>query len=216
MKSDITEEQTIEYFKLLENGNLEYRQILINSYIKYIEKIIKINFWNYKMVEELKGYGVIGLIKAIDSFDYKKNICFKTYATICIKNEILMFIRRNKKYLDNPTFNIYIDEHGNEVKVVEELVSTIYFNLSEKIDEDIEKFMIHKCLDVLNETERNIILLKFGFIDDKLYTQEELAKLFNLSQSYISRVLRKSLKKIKSEYFKLENNKKYVKVIDKK
>lgn len=216
MEKNITEEQTIEYFKFLENGNLEYREILINRYIDYVKKIINLNFFNYQMKDELLGYGIIGLIKAIDNFDYTRNIHFKTFATKCIKNEIGMFIRRNKKHLDNPTFNVYIDEHGIEVKVVEELVSTPNFNLSQKIEDDIEKLMIYKCLDTLNEIEKRIILLKYGFINDKIYNQMEISEIVGLSQSYISRIISKSLEKLKSEYFKLDEGKKYVKVIDKK
>lgn len=210
---NITEEETLEYFKLLERGNLEYREILINSYINYVEKIIYLNFFNYQMKEELLGYGVIGLIKAIDNFDYRKKVHFKTYATVCIKNEIVMFIKRNKKHLDNPTINVYFDENGNEIEIIENLVG---FDLSKKLEIDIENFIIHKSLNVLNEREKDLILLKYGFINNKIYTQDEIANLFNLSQSYISRILRRSLEKLREEYFNLSQEKKYVKVIDKK
>lgn len=216
IENNITEEQTIEYFKMLEKGNLEYRDILINSYIEYVKKIIYLNFFDYIMRDELLGYGVIGLMKAIDKFDYTKKIHFKTFATVCIKNEIRMFIKKNKKHLDNPTFNIYIDENGNEVKVIEELVSITNFNLSQKIEDDIDKIMLYQSLDSLNELEKKIVLLKYGFINNKIYTQNEISEIVGLSQSYISRLLKRSLTKIKKEYLQLEEGKKYAKVIDKK
>lgn len=158
-------------------------------------------------VEDLISIGTIGLIKAINSFDSGKNIKLATYASRCIENEILMYLRRNSKTrmevsIDEP---LNVDWDGNEL-LLSDILGTEEDVIYRDIEDEVEKKLLKKAIDRLGERERMIIDLRFGLSspDDTEMTQKEVADLMGISQSYISRLEKKIIKRLKKEIVKYE------------
>lgn len=156
-------------------------------------------------VEDLISIGSIGLIKAINTFRADKNIKLATYATRCIENEILMYLRRNTKTktevsIDEP---LNVDWEGNELLLSDILgtdVDVIYKNLEEEVDRDILK----KAINKLEKRERIIIELRYGIFSDGIEkTQKEVADMLGISQSYISRLEKRIINRLKKEFIKM-------------
>ncbi|MCD7825353.1 MAG: RNA polymerase sporulation sigma factor SigE [Clostridiaceae bacterium] len=158
-------------------------------------------------VEDLISIGTIGLIKAINTFNPLKNIKLATYASRCIENEILMYLRRNNKVryevsIDEP---LNVDWDGNEL-LLSDILGTDENVISKNIEEEVDKRLLHMALEKLNERERDIIELRFGLKsgDGKEKTQKEVADMMGISQSYISRLEKKIMKRLKKEILKME------------
>ena len=156
-------------------------------------------------VEDLISIGSIGLIKAINTFKCDKNIKLATYATRCIENEILMYLRRKKKKkievsIDEP---LNIDWEGNELLLSDILgtdIDIIYKNLEEEIDKELLK----KAIKKLDKRERIIIELRYGIFSDGIEkTQKEVADILGISQSYISRLEKRIINRLKKEFTKM-------------
>ncbi len=156
-------------------------------------------------VEDLISIGSIGLIKAINTFRADKNIKLATYATRCIENEILMYLRRNTKTktevsIDEP---LNVDWEGNELLLSDILgtdIDVIYKNLEEEVDRDILK----KAINKLDKRERVIIELRYGIFSDGIEkTQKEVADMLGISQSYISRLEKRIINRLKKEFIKM-------------
>ena len=156
-------------------------------------------------VEDLISIGSIGLIKAINTFRSDKNIKLATYATRCIENEILMYLRRNTKTktevsIDEP---LNVDWEGNELLLSDILgtdIDVIYKNLEEEVDRDILK----KAINKLDKRERVIIELRYGIFSDGIEkTQKEVADMLGISQSYISRLEKRIINRLKKEFIKM-------------
>ncbi len=156
-------------------------------------------------LEDLVSIGNIGLIKAINTFEANKNIKLATYASKCIENEILMFIRKNGKTrlevsIDEP---LNVDWDGNEL-LLADVLGNEESSVSKNIETEIDFKILRNCVDKLNKREKKIIELRYGIIDDKdELTQKEVADELGISQSYISRLEKKILKKLKKEMVKL-------------
>lgn len=157
-------------------------------------------------VEDLISIGTIGLIKAINSFDINKNIKLATYASRCIENEILMYLRRNNKTrmevsIDEP---LNVDWDGNEL-LLSDILGTDEDIIYRNLEEEAEKKILLKAVDKLNERERTIIELRFGLgnPEGNEMTQKEVADLLGISQSYISRLEKKIIKYLKKEIVRL-------------
>lgn len=158
-------------------------------------------------VEDLISIGTIGLIKAINSFDAGKNIKLATYASRCIENEILMYLRRNQKTklevsIDEP---LNVDWDGNEL-LLSDILGTDEDIIYRDIEDEVEKKLLQKAINKLGERERTIIDLRFGLNspDGEEMTQKEVADLLGISQSYISRLEKKIIKRLKKEIVKYE------------
>ena len=158
-------------------------------------------------VEDLISIGTIGLIKAINSFDSGKNIKLATYASRCIENEILMYLRRNQKTklevsIDEP---LNVDWDGNEL-LLSDILGTDEDIIYRDIEDEVEKKLLQKAIDKLGERERMIIDLRFGLNapNGEEMTQKEVADLLGISQSYISRLEKKIIKRLKKEIVKYE------------
>ncbi|HAN10154.1 MAG TPA: RNA polymerase sporulation sigma factor SigE [Clostridiales bacterium] len=156
-------------------------------------------------LEDLVSIGNIGLIKAINTFEANKNIKLATYASKCIENEILMFVRKNNKTkfevsIDEP---LNVDWDGNEL-LLADVIGSEESNVSKKIEEEIDSKILKKCVEKLNLREKKIIELRYGIYNegDEL-TQKEVADELGISQSYISRLEKKIIKKLKKEMAKL-------------
>lgn len=158
-------------------------------------------------VEDLISIGTIGLIKAINSFDINKKIKLATYASRCIENEILMYLRRNHKTrmevsIDEP---LNVDWDGNEL-LLSDILGTDEDIIYRNLEDEAEKKLLLKAVNKLSERERTIIDLRFGLNspDGKELTQKEVADMLGISQSYISRLEKKIIKRLKKEMIKNE------------
>lgn len=158
-------------------------------------------------VEDLISIGTIGLIKAINSFDINKKIKLATYASRCIENEILMYLRRNHKTrmevsIDEP---LNVDWDGNEL-LLSDILGTDEDIIYRNLEDEAEKKLLLKAVNKLCERERTIIDLRFGLNspDGKELTQKEVADMLGISQSYISRLEKKIIKRLKKEMIKNE------------
>ena len=153
-------------------------------------------------VEDLISIGTIGLIKAINTFNPDKNIKLATYASRCIENEILMFLRRNSKTklevsIDEP---LNVDWDGNEL-LLSDILGTEEDVIYKDIEDEVEKKLLLRAIKKLNDRERTIICLRFGLGMNgaEEMTQKEVATLLGISQSYISRLVKKIMKQLKKE-----------------
>ena len=158
-------------------------------------------------VEDLISIGTIGLIKAINTFNPLKNIKLATYASRCIENEILMYLRRNNKTklevsIDEP---LNVDWDGNEL-LLSDILGTDEDVIYRDIETEVEKKLLNKAIEHLSGRERTIIELRFGINskNDNELTQKEVADLLGISQSYISRLEKKIMKRLKKEIVRFE------------
>lgn len=158
-------------------------------------------------VEDLISIGTIGLIKAINTFNSGKNIKLATYASRCIENEILMYLRRNSKTrleisIDEP---LNVDWDGNEL-LLSDILGTEEDVISKEIEDEVEKSLLKLAIEKLSERERKIVCLRFGLDreDGNEMTQKEVADLLGISQSYISRLEKKIIHQLKKEIVRFE------------
>ena len=183
----------------------EAKSILIEHNLRLVVYIAK-KFDNTGVgVEDLISIGTIGLIKSINTFNPDKNIKLATYASRCIENEILMYLRRNNKTkmevsIDEP---LNVDWDGNEL-LLSDILGTDEDVIYKDIESEVERKLLLKAISRLTERERTIINLRFGLgtPDGKELTQKEVAELLGISQSYISRLEKKIMKRLKKELTK--------------
>jgi RNA polymerase sporulation-specific sigma factor len=160
-------------------------------------------------VEDLISIGTIGLMKAINTFNPTKNIKLATYASRCIENEILMYLRRNNKTrmevsIDEP---LNVDWDGNEL-LLSDILGTSEDVIYKDIEREADRKLLRKALETLSEREQTIICLRFGLENaaGEEMTQKEVADKLGISQSYISRLEKKIMKRLKKEILRLEGN----------
>ncbi|MBD5501816.1 MAG: RNA polymerase sporulation sigma factor SigE [Lachnospiraceae bacterium] len=180
----------------------EAKSILIEHNLRLVVYIAK-KFDNTGVgVEDLISIGTIGLIKSINTFNPEKNIKLATYASRCIENEILMYLRRNNKTklevsIDEP---LNVDWDGNEL-LLSDILGTDEDVIYRDIENEVERKLLLKAIDKLSDREKTIINLRFGLgtRQGKEMTQKEVAELLGISQSYISRLEKKIMKRLKKE-----------------
>ena len=192
----------------LQNEGTEAKQakdILIEHNLRLVVYISK-KFENTGvLVEDLISIGTIGLMKAINTFNPEKNIKLATYASRCIENEILMYLRRNQKIrtevsIDEP---LNMDVDGNEL-LLSDILGTDGDVISKGLEEEIDRQLLKEAVKVLNERERTIIKLRFGLYGSgQEKTQKEVADMMGISQSYISRLEKKIMKRLYKEMKRL-------------
>ena len=176
------------------------RKILIEHNLRLVVYIAK-KFDNTGVgVEDLISIGTIGLIKAINTFNPDKNIKLATYASRCIENEILMYLRRTNKLkgeisIDEP---LNQDGDGNEL-LLSDILGTDYDSISRGLEDEVDKKLLKGAIAKLNSREKNIMELRFGFITGNEKTQKEVADMLGISQSYISRLEKKIISKMRKE-----------------
>jgi RNA polymerase sporulation-specific sigma factor len=197
----LTAEEEKSLFERMKNGDSEARQLLISHNLRLVAHIVK-KYANSLEADDLLSVGTIGLVKAIDSFDYEKNVQLSTYAARCINNEILMLIRANKKHKNVVSLNSLTtnndDDKDLELQDVlssddEEIFAQVETNLSvQKIKNIIER--------KLDEREKAVIKLRYGIDCERALTQKEIADKLGISRSYISRIENKALKVIRDEF----------------
>lgn len=187
----------------------EAKAILIEHNLRLVVYIAK-KFDNTGVgVEDLISIGTIGLMKAINTFNPTKNIKLATYASRCIENEILMYLRRNNKTkmevsIDEP---LNVDWDGNEL-LLSDILGTSEDIIYKDIEREVDRKLLRKALETLSERERTIICLRFGLgdVQGKELTQKEVADQLGISQSYISRLEKKIMKRLKKEILRLEGH----------
>lgn len=185
----------------------EAKTLLVEHNLRLVVYIAK-KFDNTGVgVEDLISIGTIGLIKAINTFKSDKNIKLATYASRCIENEILMYLRRNNKTkmevsIDEP---LNVDWDGNEL-LLSDILGTEEDIIYKNLEEEVDRKLLNKALGKLSERERLIVQLRFGLNskDGNEKTQKEVADLLGISQSYISRLEKKIIKRLKKEILRLE------------
>ena len=185
----------------------EAKSILIEHNLRLVVYIAK-KFDNTGVgVEDLISIGTIGLIKSINTFNPGKNIKLATYASRCIENEILMYLRRNNKTklevsIDEP---LNVDWDGNEL-LLSDILGTDQDIIYRDIENEVERKLLLKAIDKLSDREKTIINLRFGLgtPDGQEMTQKEVATLLGISQSYISRLEKKIMKRLKKEMVREE------------
>ena len=153
--------------------------------------------------DDLISIGTIGLIKGIDSYNDAKKTKITTYAARCIENEILMYFRSNKKSQNDVSLNdsIGYDKDGNEINLIDVLKDNSK-DLAEIIHTKENIKLLNKYLNLLNDREKEIIVKRYGLLNQKEKTQKEIAKSLNISRSYVSRIEKRALTKILKEFIK--------------
>ncbi len=201
----LRENEEHELIKKLAEGDMEVKSTLIEHNLRLVVYIAK-KFENTGInIEDLISIGTIGLIKAVNTFEPKKNIKLATYASRCIENEILMYLRRNLKHrvevsLDEP---LNVDWDGNEL-LLSDVLGTESDMIYKKIEGEVEKNLLWQAMHKLNSREKTIIQLRFGLGDVGEKTQKEVADILGISQSYISRLEKRILKRLQREIRKIE------------
>jgi RNA polymerase sporulation-specific sigma factor len=200
----LTREEEEYLLGKLSSGDAATRALLIERNLRLVVYIAR-KFENTGIhIEDLVSIGAIGLIKAVNTFDPDKKIKLATYASRCIENEILMYLRRNSKVRTEVSFDepLNIDWDGNELLLSDVLGTdndTIYRNIEEQVD----RKLLHKALDKLSDRERVIMELRFGLTDGEEKTQKDVADLLGISQSYISRLEKRIIKRLRKEFNKM-------------
>lgn len=194
----LTANETKELLIKYKNGDLNAKDKLVNHNIRLVFYRVMGRFNNLPVdKDELVCIGNMGLFKAVETFDISKLTTFASYATSCIDNEILMYFRKIKKHNDVQSLNTVIntDKDGSE-QTLEGLISSDE-DIEENTIENDNKRIIREIVEKLPGRDKKIIQMYFGFNDDKEYNQEEIADELKISQSYISRIIKRILKKIK-------------------
>ncbi|WAH35524.1 RNA polymerase sporulation sigma factor SigE [Alicyclobacillus dauci] len=200
----LTREEEQYLLERLPSGDEAVRSMLIERNLRLVVYIAR-KFENTGInIEDLVSIGTIGLIKAVNTFDPTKKIKLATYASRCIENEILMYLRRNNKLRSEVSFDepLNVDWDGNELLLSDVLGTesdTIYRNLEDEVDREI----LYDALDKLSEREQKIMQLRFGLGTGREMTQKDVADLLGISQSYISRLEKRILKRLQREFNKM-------------
>lgn len=201
------EEEARQLEKLINENDETARRMLIEHNLRLVVYIAK-KFDNTGVgVEDLISIGTIGLIKGINTFKTDKNIKLATYASRCIENEILMYLRRNNKTklevsIDEP---LNVDWDGNEL-LLSDILGTDEDVISRGLENEVEKNLLKKAIEKLNKREKSIVEMRFGLNnkEGEEMTQKEVADFLGISQSYISRLEKKIMNRLKKEIIKYE------------
>ena len=195
----LSREEELHYLTLYKTGDESAKEVLIEHNLRLVVFLAKKYESTGYDIEDLVSIGSIGLIKGINTYKIDKNIKLATYASRCIANEILMFIRKNKNRKGEISLEdaLNYDSEGNELHL-EDILGTEKDIVTKDLEEnDMRKIML-KEIGKLNERDKQIMVLRYGLNDTKEYTQKEVAELLGISQSYISRIEKKVISKISS------------------
>jgi len=188
----------LQYIIKCQNGDMEARNILIEHNLRLVVFLAKkFDSTGYDL-EDLVSIGSMGLIKGIMTYKVDKNIKLATYASRCITNEILMYIRKNKNRKSEVSFEdaLNFDSEGNELHL-EDIMGTEPDVVHDEIEDKFSKIELKKCLNELPERDKEIMTMRYGLDNTQEFTQKEVADLLGISQSYISRIEKKVIRKLK-------------------
>ena len=190
--------EEVKYVLKAGEGDEMARAKLIEHNLRLVVFLSK-KYENTKIdLENLVSIGTIGLIKGINTYKLDKNIKLATYASRCIDNEILMFLRKNKKRRGEISFedSLSYDAEGNELHL-EDILGTEPDIVTKGIEEEVEKQLLYEEINKLNNRDKRIMILRYGLYNYNEMTQKDVAELLDISQSYISRIEKKVIKKLK-------------------
>ena len=196
------EEQRL--IKLAESGDTNAKNKLVEHNLRLVAHVIKKYYSNASQQEDLISIGTIGLIKAVNTFNPDKKIKLATYASRCIENEILMYLRRNSKVKAEISFYepLNIDWDGNEL-LLSDILGTENDTVYNLIEDEVDRELLFTAMKNLSKREKEIVQLRFGLQGYKEKTQKEVADMLGISQSYISRLEKKIIKRLKKEINKM-------------
>lgn len=196
----LSQKEETEILSKLSTDNKNVRKILVERNLRLVVYIAK-KFENSGAgIEDLISVGTIGLIKAINTFDVNKNIKLATYASRCIENEILMYLRRNSKIKNEVSIDepLNTDGDGNEL-LLADILGTDEDIVFKDLESETDKKIVAEYIEKLDTREKDIMNLRFGFYTGEEKTQKEVAEMLGISQSYISRIEKKIIYKMKKE-----------------
>lgn len=202
----LTNDEEAFLLNRLQKGDKAVKSILIERNLRLVVYIAR-KFENTGIgIEDLVSIGTIGLIKAVNTFDPVKKIKLATYASRCIENEILMYLRRNSKTRSEVSFDepLNIDWDGNEL-LLSDVLGTDNDIIYKSVEEEVDRNLLYTAMNKLSGRERKIMELRFGLNDDgQERTQKEVADLLGISQSYISRLEKRIIKRLRKEINRME------------
>ncbi|MBQ3416668.1 MAG: RNA polymerase sporulation sigma factor SigK [Ruminococcus sp.] len=199
----LTKSQEQELLERSGRGDIEARNKLVEHNLRLVAHIIKKYYQTSANQDDLVSIGTIGLIKAVNTFKPDKNIKLSSYASRCIENEILMYFRNNKKSSQDVSLNdtIDTDKDGNPLTLMDIMPSDE--NIADDIDTKIHIEKLSKYIsETLTDREKQVIINRYGLFGKNILTQRELAKKLGISRSYISRIEKKALLKLRARYEK--------------
>ncbi len=197
----LSSDEEEKFLKLLASGDKKAKDILVKHNLRLVAHILKKFNINENDNEELISVGTLGLIKAVNSFDSTKGVRLATYASRCIENEILMFFRSKKKAaldisLDEP---IETDAEGNPLTLID--IISVEDNVADECITKNNIKLLHKFVaEIKNDRERNIIIMRYGLDGEEPKTQNEIAAMYGISRSYVSRLETKIIKKLRKKF----------------
>ena len=200
LPAPLTKEKEEQILKKIEEGDFSGRELLVVHNLRLVVYIAR-KFENTGIgIEDLVSIGTIWLIKAVNTFSPTKKIKLATYASRCIENEILMYLRKtanrkNELSIDEP---LNVDWDGNEL-LLSDILGSDSDSVNRNIEMEDEKNQLLKVVGKLDEREKQIMTMRFGLFGSKEYTQKQVADLLGISQSYISRLEKRIIEKIKTE-----------------
>ncbi len=197
----LSEKKEREYLEKSANGDIEARNKLVEHNLRLVAHIIKKYYGTQSEQDDLVSIGTIGLIKAINTYDLNKNIRLSSYASRCIENEILMHFRNTKKTAQDISLNetIDTDKDGNPLTLLD--IMAVEDNILDELDLKLNSQKLGQFIsEELDERERKIIILRYGLNGEKPMTQKNVAKLLNISRSYVSRIETKALKLLRKRF----------------
>ena len=190
-----------KYLRAMKDGDTAARQKLIEHNLRLVAHVVRKYYTSYQNPDELVSIGSLGLIKAIDSFNIENGARFATYAAKCVQNEILMFFRSQKKLSCEVSIHdtIDVDRDGNPLTYID-VISTDE-SITQNLDLKIHASRAYQLIDeVLDERERRVIILRYGLGKSPALTQREVAKAEGISRSYVSRIEKRALEKLKEHF----------------
>ena len=194
----LTKEEEVKYVTLSMDGDKKARSKLIEHNLRLVVFLAK-KYENTGVdLEDLVSIGSVGLIKGVNTYKLDKNIKLATYASRCIDNEILMFLRKNKRRKGEISFedNLSYDSEGNELHL-EDILGTDSDVVTKGLEQEIEKKLLYEEIEKLNDRDKKIMVLRYGLYNSEEMTQKDVAELLGISQSYISRIEKKVIRKLK-------------------
>ena len=195
----LTKEEEAIYVSRMEAGDTYYRDKLIEHNLRLVVFLSKKYENTGTDLEELVSIGTIGLIKGVNTYKANKNIKLATYASRCIDNEILMFLRKNKKRRGEVSFedSLSYDSEGNELHL-EDILGTESDIVTKPLEDEIDKKTLYEEISKLNDRDKEIMILRYGLYGNNELTQKDVALKLGISQSYISRIEKKVIKRLKN------------------
>ena len=198
LPAPLSKEEEVKYVTMAMDGNEIARAKLIEHNLRLVVFLAK-KYENTGVdLEDLVSIGSVGLIKGVNTYKLGKNIKLATYASRCIDNEILMFLRKNKRRRGEISFedSLSYDAEGNELHL-EDVLGTDDDIVTKGIEEETEKKMVYNEINKLNEKEKKIMIMRYGLFNNEEMTQKDVARILGISQSYISRIEKKVIKRLK-------------------